>query len=129
MTSTDQLAEEAEDDLDKLATELSRVATGRTIYILDEELVVGNRSSKLVGGVIPVERGEINIVIDMDMEKLESRERKPYKISAEEKREFREEIFPYWRGKTVRDGKLRKWKGERLLLRPGPGSKKPDPRL
>jgi formate C-acetyltransferase len=88
-----------------------------TIYILDEERILGNRSSKLVAGVIPVERGDMNVVLDMDLDFLRHREPQPYRITAEEERELRDRILPYWRGKTLRDRKRQLWKENGLYLR------------
>jgi len=102
----------------RAAKALDLTLRNMTIYILDEELIVGNRSSRLVGTVIPIERGEMNLVLGMDLESLESRERKPYRVTASDKKELREDILPYWKGKTVRDGKHRLWRREKLLLRP-----------
>ena len=39
-----------------------------SIMILPEERIVGNRSSKIVGTVIPVERGDINIDRNVDVD-------------------------------------------------------------
>ena len=54
---------------------------------------------------ICIERGDINSVLEMDLGFLTSRERQPFHISPEDRRELRESILPYWRGKTVRDRK------------------------
>ncbi len=89
-----------------------------TIYILDDEAIVGNRSSKLVAAIIPVERGEINLVLNMEMEYLTQRRDHPFHISGEEKREMITEIMPYWKGKTIRDRKKQLWRENGLFFPP-----------
>ncbi len=89
-----------------------------SVYILNEEQLVGNRSSKLVGAVIPVERGDINTVLEMELDFLKTRERQPFHIDPADERELRDEILPYWQGKTVRDQKKALWKANGLYFRP-----------
>ena len=79
------------------------------IYILDEERIVGNRSSKLVGAVLPIERGEMNVVLKMELDQLLSRKHKPFKMSESDKNELFQDILPYWEGKTVRDQRAVLW--------------------
>ena len=38
-----------------------------TIYIMEEELLVGNRSSKLLATTLSLERGDINTILDLDV--------------------------------------------------------------
>ena len=80
-----------------------------SLYILDCETIAGNRTSKLVGASIPVERGEINTVLDLDLAELEKRPQRPYRIDPADRRELLEEIIPYWRNRSVRAGKKRLW--------------------
>ena len=87
-----------------------------TVYILDEEAIVGNRSGKLVAAVIPVERGEINTVLEMELDQLTRRAVRPFRISESEKRELVSEILPYWRGKTIRDRKKQLWREHGLYF-------------
>lgn len=91
------------------AKALARTLDCMSIYILDEERIVGNRSSKLVGAVLPVERGEMNVVLKMELDALQRRPQKPFVISEADKKELLEEIFPYWEGKTVRDLRAARW--------------------
>lgn len=93
-----------------------------TQYILDEERIIGNRSSKLVAVVLPVERGDVNTIFDMELDLLTKRKQQPFKITDEEKWELRKEILPYWRGKTLRDRKKQLWKENGLRFRPAYGS-------
>ncbi|MHA1894928.1 MAG: glycyl radical protein [Candidatus Helarchaeota archaeon] len=102
----------------RAAKALARTLDEMTIYILPEELIVGNRSSKLVATVIPIERGEINVVLDIDLNNLQKRKDRPFHISPEDKKELMKEILPYWKDKTIRYHKEKEWKKENLLLQP-----------
>lgn len=92
-----------------------------TLFILDGERIVGNVTEKVVGVPLPVERGEMNLVLEMDIENLRRRERQPYEISDADRDELLYDIIPYWRGKTVRDGKYCLFKEEGLLIKPAFG--------
>lgn len=100
----------------RAAKALERTLNTMTLSILPEELLVGNRSSKLVATVIPVERGEINAILGMYMHDITTRSYKPFKISSEEKRELFEDILPYWEKKCVRHYKEQKWTKRGLML-------------
>jgi pyruvate formate-lyase/glycerol dehydratase family glycyl radical enzyme len=100
----------------RAARALARTLDTMTLSILPEELLVGNRSSKLVATVIPVERGEINAILEMYMHDITTRPYKPFKISKEEKRELFEDIFPYWKKKSVRYFKEQEWTKRDLIL-------------
>lgn len=89
-----------------------------SLYLLDEELIAGNRSGKLVGTVIPVERGDINTVIELELDALTSRPSRPWRIDSAERRELLEDILPYWRGQTVHDRKNELLKRHDLVFRP-----------
>lgn len=102
----------------RAAKALERTLNKMTIYILDEELIVGNRSSKLVASVIPIERGEFNIVLESYIGELEKRKRQPFKISSEDKTELLNEIIPYWKGKTIHDERVKILKENNLIIMP-----------
>ncbi len=97
---------------------LERTLDNMTIYILPEELMVGNRSGKLVASVIPIERGEFNTVFELDLKNILKRKVKPFKITPEEKKELMKEIVPYWKNKTIRDYKRICWKKNGLYIKP-----------
>ena len=99
----------------RAAKALAKTLAEMTIYIDEEELIVGNRTSKRLAGVIPVERGDINAVLEMDMDTMGKRKR-PFMISEDDRRALREEILPYWKGKTIRDKKATLW-AERGLMK------------
>jgi formate C-acetyltransferase len=88
-----------------------------SVYVLDEERILGNRSSKLVGTVLPVERGDMNTLLELELDFLRTRESQPYRISDADARELRQTILPYWRGKTLRDRKKKLWKDNGLYFR------------
>ncbi len=94
-----------------------------TIYILPEEQIVGNRSSKLVATIIPIERGELNFVLKIDLKNLKNRKDHPYHISGEEEKELGK-MLKYWKGKTVRDHrtKIMKEKGLHFKISLSPGA-------
>lgn len=91
------------------ARALAHTLENMDVYILDEERIVGNRSGKLVGAVLPVERGEMNVVMRMELDDLQRRKNKPFRISEQDKKELLQEILPYWDGKTVRDQRAARW--------------------
>jgi len=89
-----------------------------SIYILDEERIVGNRSSKLVGMALPIERGDVNAVMELELDGLLKRESRPFRIDPNDRRELEEYILPYWRGKTARDHKKALWRSGGLVFTP-----------
>ena len=99
----------------RAAKAFSETLRNMTVCILDEESIVGNRSGKLVASVIPVERGEINLVLDLEMDRVTSRSFRPFHLSDDEKRELQEDILPYWEGKTVRERKKELMKEGHLI--------------
>ncbi|MHA1378931.1 MAG: pyruvate formate lyase family protein [Candidatus Helarchaeota archaeon] len=99
----------------RAAKALEKTLENMTIYILEQEQIVGNRCSKLVGAFLPVERGDLNIVIKTDLKNLKNREFKPYKIAKLDEKILKKEILPYWKGKTIREMKIKFWKKNGLL--------------
>ena len=102
----------------RMARAFAHTLRNMTIYIRDGEEIVGNRSSKLVGAVLAVERGDTNAVLDMDLDILTTRRQQPYRISDDEKKELQQDILPYWRGRTVRDKKKILWRRHGLDFQP-----------
>ena len=72
-----------------------------SIAIHPDELIVGNRSLLPRMGVIAPE-GAVDWV-DRELDILPTRPQDKFNIRPEQIRELREEIFPYWRGKTLED--------------------------
>jgi pyruvate formate-lyase/glycerol dehydratase family glycyl radical enzyme len=72
-----------------------------SIAIYDDELIVGNRSLLPRMGVIAPE-GAVDWV-DRELAILPTRPQDRFNIGPEQIRELHEELFPYWRGKTLED--------------------------
>jgi pyruvate-formate lyase len=76
----------------------------KTIYIQDDELIVGNITSKIRGASIS---GEMSHFIEEDLDDaVRDFEIRPYEkviVTAEERRELRDVILPYFKGKTTDD--------------------------
>ncbi|MHA1230720.1 MAG: pyruvate formate lyase family protein [Candidatus Helarchaeota archaeon] len=94
-----------------------------TIYILPEEIIVGNRTSKILAPVIPIERGEINVVMKVDLKNLLKRKTQPFHIEKKDKKELMKKILPYWKGKTVKEMRMKLLKKGKLVITPGIGIK------
>ncbi len=102
----------------RAARALHHTLSSMTLYILDGEQIAGNRSSKLVGVILPVERGDVNVVLDMELDPLLNRERQPFHIAPGDRKILERDILPYWRGRTVRDRKKEAWKAHGLDFKP-----------
>ena len=94
----------------RAAYALRRSLEEATIEIRDDELLVGIKTAKGLSGVIPVERGDFNTILEMELEDLLARSRHPFHVTDDEKRELEERILPYWRGRTARSRKIELWK-------------------
>jgi len=105
----------------RAAKALAHTLENMSLHILDEERIAGNQASGVVAAGIPVERGDVNTILELELDMLTTREKRPYRIGAAEKKELVEEILPYWRGKTLRDRKKALWKAEGLLFKPALG--------
>lgn len=71
------------------------------IRITPGELIVGNRTTGVRAGVIFPESGLS--WVDREIETLPTRPQDPFLIRQEDIKSFQEEIFPFWRGKTLED--------------------------
>jgi formate C-acetyltransferase len=70
--------------------------------IMPDELIVGQPGSKLRSmNVRPATTGWLQNPGEVEM--FDVREYDPWKITAEQKKELREEILPYWKNKSVRE--------------------------
>src|ERR1035437_3285182 len=90
----------------RVAHALKHTFANMSIRIEPEELLVGNRSSKLIAPPIAPERGDISFIFSFllpDLIKF------GYKITEEDTKTLFEEILPYWHDKTVRDIKIREF--------------------
>jgi len=104
----------------RAAKALEKTLDNMTIFILDKEQIVGHRTSKFLGAIIPVERGDANNVLRSDLKLLKNREHKPIKITPEDEDLYLNEIIPYWEGKTVADKKVKIYKKLGLLTKSSP---------
>ena len=76
------------------------ILENKKICIQPGELIVGER------GPEPKARltyPEICIHSPADLDILHSREKISFKVDDETRRLYREELFPYWKGRTIRD--------------------------
>ncbi len=80
---------------------LRHLARHMSIAIEPDELIVGNRSLLPRMGVIAPE-GAVTWV-DGELDILPTRPQDRFSIDPEVIRELREEVFPYWRGRTLED--------------------------
>ena len=71
------------------------------ITVDPDELIVGNRTPTPRAGVVFPEAA-VNW-IDREIESLPARPQDPFNITAAQVREFREEILPFWKGRTLED--------------------------
>ena len=69
--------------------------------VFENELVVGSIGEFRRSGIICPEYSWK--WVDDEMDSFESRSQDPYHIDTESRRILREEIFPYWRGKSLED--------------------------
>lgn len=65
------------------------------------ELIVGNRTAEVRGGVVFPEAGISWVGEELDT--LPTREQDPFAVRDEDARAFREEIQPFWIGRTLED--------------------------
>jgi formate C-acetyltransferase len=87
--------------LTRMSMALEHILDNVSVVIREDELVVGCRTSKLSGA--PLFPENKSRWIDGDLEAFNRRELQRVLITEEEQRELREEILPFWRGRTVQD--------------------------
>jgi len=80
------------------ALALKNVLDNMTVIIADDELIVGNRTSKPKGAPLFPEAKSFSIETQLDT--LESRPIQPYCVGGAERRAIRS-ILPYWRGRSA----------------------------
>ena len=73
----------------------------KTIYIQPDELIIGNAGSAPRQAVI---NPEVSVnFINEELDYVDTRKTDPIQITAEEKQIWREQVAPYWEGKTTLD--------------------------
>ncbi|MBE0528650.1 MAG: formate C-acetyltransferase/glycerol dehydratase family glycyl radical enzyme, partial [Thermoleophilia bacterium] len=78
---------------------LKRACATKSILIQADELIVGNAGRRPRTGVLGPEMSAYWFGKELDT--LSTRAQDPYVVDDEQKVLFREQIEPYWRGKTV----------------------------
>ncbi len=80
---------------------IARILADHPIVIQDGEVIVGTKTRKPRGSpVFP----EINCAwVERDLDRIATRSNTPFFVDEATKRELREEVFPYWRGRQVAD--------------------------
>ena len=87
--------------LTRMSMALEHILDNMSVVIRDDELIVGCRTSKLKGApLFPENKSKW---IEGDLEAFDKRVLQKVLITEEEQRELREEILPFWRGRTVED--------------------------
>lgn len=80
---------------------LAAALRGLAIRVTPGELVVGNRTAGVRAGVVFPESG--CCWVDREFEDLPTRPQDRFHVREEDIREFRNEILPYWNGKSLED--------------------------
>ncbi|BHH83496.1 glycyl radical protein [Desulforhopalus sp. 52FAK] len=92
---------EGEEEIIRRAKSFLETCKSKTITIHPNELIVGNAGRTGRCAVIHPELAALWLIDEL--ETISGRSQDPYAITEDEKRIFREEIFPYWKGRTVED--------------------------
>ena len=87
----------------RAAKALGRVFEKMTVRIEPDELLVGNRSSKLIAPPLPLERGDFTFMFQHLFPELKAF---GYRIEPTDERLLFDDLIPYWKGKTVREAKI-----------------------
>jgi pyruvate formate-lyase/glycerol dehydratase family glycyl radical enzyme len=83
------------------AKAFDRILRGISVYILDRELVVGHQaSSQRSAPLYPEFAVEW---VEQEIDSFGTREQDRFIVTPEVRREFLEEILPYWKGRTLTD--------------------------
>lgn len=85
----------------KRALSLKAALEEMEIAVQPEELIVGNRTKGVRAGVVFPESGLK--WINEEFETLPTRPQDKFQVREEDIREFREEIYPYWHGRSMED--------------------------
>jgi pyruvate formate-lyase/glycerol dehydratase family glycyl radical enzyme len=101
---------EGEPQVIRQAKALAHVLGGLTVHIEPDELIVGAITGKILGGGVYPEGIGSRVV--GELETIGFREPNPFDVTDEQLRELREDIFPYWRGKTLEDAARARWSSE-----------------
>lgn len=83
------------------ARAVANVLANHRIVIEDTDLIVGNRSVTPRAGVVSPEMSPYWIADELD--EFPTRPQDPFDISETDKAEYREELLPYWSGRSLND--------------------------
>ncbi len=83
------------------ALALNEALTRIEIRITEGELIVGNRTTGVRAGVIFPESGLS--WVDREIDQLPTRPQDPFQVRPEDVAAFKEEIYPFWKDKTLED--------------------------
>jgi pyruvate formate-lyase/glycerol dehydratase family glycyl radical enzyme len=87
--------------LTRMSMALEHILENMSVVIRDDEVIVGCRSSKLKGApLFPENKWKW---IEGDLEAFSKRILQKVLITEEEQRELKQDILPFWRGRTVED--------------------------
>ncbi len=102
------------------ARALERTLEKQQIFIYPDEHLVGTKTERFLSTPLSVDRGDFLRVLQMELDVLDDKAR-PFRMSEEDRRCFREEIVPYWDGRTLHDLKAEKWRDAGIVsTRPTP---------
>jgi formate C-acetyltransferase len=85
----------------KRALALKAALEEMEIAVIPGELIVGNRTSGVRNGVVFPESGAS--WIDKEFETMPFRPQDQFQVRPEDIQEFRQEIYPYWKGRSLED--------------------------
>ena len=87
----------------------------KTIFIADDELVVGNSGSKIRGGILCAD--SCWSVLDRELDTISTRRYDPFFLRAEDRKLFEEKVRPYWKGRSIYEQWLAQAPEEATVLR------------
>jgi len=96
------------------AQALRRTLERQRISIEPDEWLAGSKTERFLAGPLSVERGDFLRTLQLELPVLHRKQR-PFFMSSEDRDLFRQEILPYWDGRTVRDRKAAAWEEEGLV--------------
>ena len=87
----------------RAARAFQRIFQGMTVRIEPDELLVGNRSSKLIAPPLALERGDFSFIFEHLFASLQAF---GYRIEPDAQAALFGDLLPWWEGQTVRAAKL-----------------------
>lgn len=98
---------EGEPQIIRQAKALAHILSNLTVHIEPDEVIVGAITSHVLGaGVYPE---GVGARVAGELETIGFRTPNPFIIAGGDLQELREEILPYWRGKTLEDAARARW--------------------